>query len=168
MVIVVMGVSGSGKTSVGQALAVALGADFQEGDELHPAANIAKLRAGIPLDDVDRAPWLARLAGWIAAEQHTARAGVVSCSALKRAYRQQLRGAAEGLRFVYLRVPREVLHERVSRRRHFMSASLLDSQLETLEEPRGEPDTLTVDGTHAIDRLVADVRHWLASGTTAT
>ena len=164
MVIVVMGVSGSGKSSLGEALALALGADFQEGDAFHPPANLDKLHAGIPLDDVDRAPWLARIARWIANEKALQRTGVVSCSALKQRYREQLRAAGDDVRFVYLRVPRDGLRRRLEGRRHFMSPALLDSQLETLEEPRGEPGVLTVDGTHAIEPIVAEVRDWLASG----
>lgn len=162
MVIVVMGVSASGKSSLGQALARAVGADFQEGDDLHPPANIDKLHAGMPLDDTDRAPWLERIAIWIAGEQRLQRTGVVSCSALRRCYREQLRRAAHDVRFVYLRVSRDELQQRLNQRRHFMSVALLDSQLRTLEEPHDESDVLTVEGSHAIDQIVADVRHWLA------
>lgn len=162
MVIVAMGVSGSGKSSFGRALAQAIDADFQEGDDLHPPANIAKMHAGVPLDDGDRAPWLARIALWIEGEQSLQRTGVISCSALKRAYRDQLRRAADDVRFVYLHVSRDALQQRLSQRHHFMPAALLDSQLRTLEEPCDEPDVLTVDGTYGIDRIVADVRYWLA------
>ncbi|MEO8809150.1 MAG: gluconokinase [Rhodanobacter sp.] len=161
MIIVVMGVSGSGKSTLGQALAAAIGADFQEGDDLHPPANIAKMRAGLPLDDEDRAPWLERIATWIASERSSQRQGVVACSALKRRYRQRLRQAADGMRFIYLQVSPNALQERLQRRTHFMPAGLLDSQLRTLEDPRNEPDVLLVDGADDLARIVADARRWL-------
>jgi gluconokinase len=132
MVIVVMGVSGSGKSTLARALAEAWNWDFQEGDELHPPANIDKMRAGLALDDDDRQPWLERVAAWIAAELARGRDGVVTCSALKRRYRDRLRRAGAGVRFVCIELPPAELERRLRRRRHFMPASLLDSQLRTL------------------------------------
>lgn len=161
--VVVMGVSGSGKTTLGTALAAALGVPFEEGDTLHPVANIAKMHAGVPLDDADRAPWLDAVAAWLAG--HAGTGGIVSCSALKRAYRDRLRCADPNLRFVLLDVDRATLADRVSHRPgHFMPASLLGSQLDTLEPPDGEADALTVDGTAGVERNVARVRAWLAAG----
>lgn len=162
MIIVVMGAAGSGKSTLGRALAEFIGADFQEGDELHPPANIEKMRAGLPLDDADRAPWLERIALWMAGERDSQRAGVVACSALKRRYRERLRHAVSDVRFIYLRVPREELQQRLRQREHFMPVALLDSQLRTLEEPQDEADVLTVAGTHDIARLIAHASDWLA------
>jgi gluconokinase len=131
-VIVVMGVSGSGKSTVGGLLAERLGVPYAEADDFHPAANIAKMSAGRPLDDADRAPWLDAIAGWIAGRGD--RGGVVSCSALRRRYRDRLRAAAPGLIFVHLDGPPELIASRLAARmRHFMPAGLLDSQLEALE-----------------------------------
>jgi gluconokinase len=158
MVIVVMGVSGSGKSHLGKALAAAEGWDFQEGDELHPAANIAKMRAGVPLDDDDRGPWLDRIAAWIADHLRADRPGVVACSALKRRYRDRLRRAGGGVRFVYLRVPHDELLRRMRQRHHFMPPSLLESQLQTLEEPAMETDALTVSGEGDIAATLAAAR----------
>ena len=163
MIVVVMGVSGSGKSKLGRALAEAHGWDFQEGDELHPQANIDKMRAGEPLDDADRAPWLERVGIWMAGELHAHRQGVISCSALKRRYRDVLRRAGSDVRFVFLQIPRDELLRRLQRRDHFMPASLLDSQLQALEEPLGEPDVLTVSGTPDMARELAKVRDWLAT-----
>ncbi len=162
MVIVVMGASGSGKSTLGRALAGAMGMDFQEGDELHPPANIARMHAGVALDDAERAPWLERIAAWIDGERDARRDGVISCSALKRRYRDRLRRAAGDVRFVHLQVPRDELQRRLRQREHFMPANLLDSQLQALEEPLGEPDVLTVAGDHDIARIIADVSRWLA------
>ena len=162
MIVVVMGVSGSGKSTLGRALAAANHWDFQEGDELHPQANIDKMRAGKPLDDADRAPWLERVGAWMAGELQAHRAGVVSCSALKRNYRERLRHSGGYVRFVLLQVPRGDLLHRLRHLDHFMPASLLDSQLQVLEEPLGEPDVLTVSGTRDMAVLLAEVRDWLA------
>ncbi|MFD1486463.1 gluconokinase [Ancylobacter vacuolatus] len=151
--IVVMGVSGCGKSSVGQALADRFGADFIEGDALHPPASITKMARGEPLDDEDRRPWLAMICRTIADSRAAGRGVVVSCSALRRAYRDQLRTAGP-LDIVFLSGSRAVLAERMSQRAgHFMPLALLDSQLATLEVPTGEADVVTVD----IDRPLADV-----------
>jgi gluconokinase len=133
---VVMGVSGSGKSLIGAALARALGIEFVEGDEYHPAENVERMSSGIPLTDDDRARWLRSLAVRLREAKDAGTGLVMSCSALKRSYRDVLRAEAGELRFVYLRGPRALLDERLaSRRGHFMPPSLLDSQLATLEEP---------------------------------
>lgn len=160
-VAVTMGVSGAGKSSFGAALAHSLRCPFQEGDDLHPPTNIAKMHAGIPLDDADRAPWLARVADWIADTLLAGRDGVVSCSALKRAYRDRLRAAGTGVRFVYLRVPEAELLRRMEQRQHFMPPILLRSQLDTLEEPIDESDALIVDGLRPLDEEILATRRWL-------
>lgn len=154
--LVVMGVSGCGKTTVGAALAKRLGWDYQEGDAFHPPANVAKLRAGHPLHDEDREPWLAAIAEWIDARRSQNRPGIVGCSALKRIHRDFLRAGRPQVWFVYLRVPHVELQRRVATRHHeYMPASLLDSQLQTLEEPAvDESRTLTID---AIGTLSATV-----------
>lgn len=161
MVIVVMGVSGSGKSTLARALAEAWNWDFQEGDELHPPANIDKMRAGLALDDDDRRPWLERVAAWIAAELARGRDGVVTCSALKRRYRDRLRRAGAGVRFVCIELPPAELERRLRRRRHFMPASLLDSQLRTLEVPDAAENVLVVAGEDATEDIVAAVGRWL-------
>ncbi|MDQ7809216.1 gluconokinase [Amycolatopsis sp. A133] len=130
-VIVVMGVSGSGKTTIGTALANALDVEYAEADTFHPKANIDKMTAGTPLTDEDRAPWLAAIAGWI--RDHQAAGGVVTSSALKRRYRDVLRSGGD-VWFAHLHGDREILAERMqSRSGHFMPVSLLDSQLADLE-----------------------------------
>lgn len=147
-----MGVSGSGKTSVGEAVARAFGYRFIEGDALHPQANIAKMSAGIPLADEDRWPWLREIGRQLSS---SAEPLVVSCSALKRSYRALLRESADrDLVFVYLKGSHAVLAGRMQHREgHFMPASLLDTQLATLEEPIGEPLTVAVN----VDQSTADV-----------
>ena len=131
MRIVVMGVAGSGKTTVGKRLAARLEAEYVEADDVHPSANVEKMSAGIPLTDDDRWPWLERLRSELAERQRV----VVTCSALKRSYRDVLR-RADGVRFVFLDVDREVLEARLADRTdHFMASSMLDSQVDTLEPP---------------------------------
>jgi gluconokinase len=131
-----MGVSGSGKSLIGAALARALGVDFVEGDDYHTAANVARMASGIPLTDDDRAEWLRSLAARIRKAKESGTGLVVSCSALKRSYRDILRGAAGELQFVFLQGSRALLAGRLtSRRGHYMPPSLLESQLATLEEP---------------------------------
>jgi gluconokinase len=144
-VLVVMGVSGSGKSTLAARLAAELDCDLAEGDELHPPANVAKMAAGVALTDEDRAPWLAAVAAWIDAEIEAGRSGVVTCSALKRSYRDLLRRPE--VRFVYLEVGRAELERRLAvRRGHYMPASLLDSQLAALEPPQADEDVITVNG----------------------
>jgi len=132
VVLVVMGVTGTGKSTVAGLLAGLLGWDLEEGDDLHPDANVAKMRAGHPLTDEDRWPWLDRIAAWIQVHTQSGTPGIITCSSLKRSYRDRLRGP--GVVFVHLDGTREELQARLNRRRdHFMPASLLDSQLQTLE-----------------------------------
>jgi gluconokinase len=157
-VLVVMGVAGAGKSTVGRLLAERLGVPFREGDDLQPPENVAKMAAGIPLTDDDRWPWLERVAGWVASRRRAGGGGVVTCSALKRAYRDRI-AAGGGVVFVFLVLDRETLHERLAHRRgHYMPAVLLGSQLETLEEPRsGEPVVLvpaTASPEDLVDRIL--------------
>lgn len=145
---VLMGVSGSGKSTVAGELAAQLGWPFAEGDDLHPAANVATMRAGQPLTDEDRRPWLARIRAWIEAREAADENGIVTCSALKRRYRDQLsaEGSDPAVRFVHLTGTRDQLLSRLrARRGHFMPASLLDSQLADLEPPGPDEPAITVD-----------------------
>ncbi|MFB6439196.1 gluconokinase [Streptomyces sp. NPDC056411] len=131
-VIVVMGVAGTGKTTIGPLVAAALGVPYAEGDAFHPAANITKMSAGVPLDDADRGPWLDAIGAW--AHGRAGRGGVVSCSALKRAYRDRLVSAAPGLVFLHLTGDRALIVSRMADRTgHFMPTALLDSQFAALE-----------------------------------
>lgn len=152
-----MGVSGSGKTTVGSALAAALGRRFVDADDLHPPANVEKMAAGVPLTDDDRRPWLDAV-GAVLAEGGV----VVACSALRRAYRDRLRAAAPGLRLVFLHGTRELLAERMGHRDHFMPVTLLDSQLATLEEPGPDEHPLSFDVARPVDEIVADAAEALA------
>ena len=158
-----MGVSGSGKSHVGAALARACGVGFVEGDALHPAANIARMRAGMPLDDADRRPWLAAIAAAIAT--HRGEGVVVACSALRRAYRDVLRQADPALRLLYLRVPCDELARRLRERTHFMPARLLDSQLATLEEPGADERAIVLDADADLATTVAVARQALSIST---
>lgn len=163
MVIVLMGVSGSGKSTIGNALAAAERWDFQEGDDLHPQANLDKMRAGQPLDDDDRRPWLDRVAAWMADELARGRDGVITCSALRRDYRDQLRRAGSGVRFVDVEVAPSVLDQRLRHRDHFMPVALLESQLQTLESPNGEADACTISGEQPISHIVATIARWVSN-----
>jgi gluconokinase len=157
--IIVMGVSGSGKTTLAEALAKRLGFLFLEGDTLHPRSNVEKMRAGTPLNDADRLPWLQAIGHAIADHVQAGRSVVAACSALKRAYRGTLDEAA-GMRlsFVLLDVPADVLAQRMAHRPgHFMPASLLQSQLATLERPGAGENALVLDGTRPAAELVEAV-----------
>jgi gluconokinase len=151
---VVMGVSGCGKSLIGAAFAAAIEARFIDGDDLHPQANIDKMRRGDPLDDQDRAPWLAAVGGALATDQT-----VIACSALKRTYRDQIRAkAGQPVTFLFLRGARDTLVDRVaSRPGHFMPPSLLDSQLATLEPPGPDEPHLTQDIEQTPDKIVANL-----------
>ena len=155
--VVVMGVSGSGKSLIGTALAAKLGLPCVEGDQLHPAVNVAKMSSGIPLTDEDRWPWLDRVGEELRARTADVGGAIAACSALKRIHRQRLRDAAgRNLRFVFLRGKRATLAERLTaRKHHFMPASLLDSQLATLEDPTGEEGVCTIDVEATPDDIVA-------------
>jgi gluconokinase len=155
--IVVMGVSGSGKSTVGALLAAELGLPFIDGDQLHPPSNRQKMAAGVPLDDADRAPWLDAIAAVLD------RAPViVACSALKRRYRDRLRAAAPTLRFIYLAAPPALLARRLAGRSHeFMPSSMLKSQLDTLEPPDADEAALTVDVDSTPQAIVERAAQWL-------
>jgi ribose 5-phosphate isomerase A len=145
-VLVVMGVSGSGKSTVAQALAVRLGWPFEDGDLLHPEINIAKMHAGMALTDADRAPWLEAVAAWIDEQRAKGQPGIIACSALKRRYRDSIIGDRAEVRLIYLRGTRGLITERLAGRHgHFMPASLLLSQIDTLEEPGPDEDPLIVE-----------------------
>ncbi|WP_235531161.1 MULTISPECIES: gluconokinase [unclassified Nocardioides] len=153
--IVVMGVSGSGKSTVGAALAQRLGVPFADADDFHPPANIAKMTAGIALDDTDRGPWLEAIGEWLAA--HESHGGVVSCSALKVDYRDRLRDHAPRTTFVHLHGSREVIARRqASRPGHFMPSSLLDSQFDTLEPLASHEAGLVIDVDQDVDAIVQE------------
>ncbi|POZ63415.1 gluconokinase [Chromobacterium alticapitis] len=144
--IVVMGVAGCGKSSVGKMLAEALGASFIEGDSFHPQENIERMRAGIPLDDASRAGWLAALAEQLSAARTSGHATVLACSALKRRYRDALRGGDPELRFVHLQGEAELIAARMRERSgHFMPESLLASQFADLEPPEMDERAIAVD-----------------------
>ena len=157
--LVVMGVSGSGKTTVAELLAKKLDWPFIEGDRLHPPANVEKMRQGIPLTDADRAPWLDRIGEELKNWAAEGRSGVMTCSALKRAYRDRIRSARPDVRFVYLKGSQRSIEARVAARHHeYMPASLLRSQFDTLEEPTpDEPGVVTVDAGGSADDEVAAV-----------
>ncbi|OBI77048.1 gluconokinase [Mycobacterium sp. E740] len=151
--IVVMGVSGSGKSTVGAALAQRLRVPFADADDFHPPANIAKMTAGVPLDDDDRYPWLEAIGGWLA--EHCATGGVISCSALKRKYRDQLRRHCAELEILHLSGTPEVIGKRqASRPGHFMPASLLLSQFNTLEPLGSDERGIAIDVDQSIDAIV--------------
>ncbi|SDJ93244.1 gluconokinase [Streptomyces indicus] len=153
-VVVVMGVTGTGKSTVGQLLAEELGVPYAEADEFHSPANIEKMRSGTPLTDEDRWPWLDAIGAWAASR--AGRGGVVSCSALKRVYRDRLRAAAPDLVLVHLTGSRELITERQSAREgHFMPASLIDSQFATLEELGADEAGVVVDVTPAPEEVAA-------------
>ena len=165
--IVLMGVSGSGKTTVGEALAARLAMPFVEADALHPKANRDKMSAGIPLTDDDRWPWLDIVGARIEEVRREGHGVVATCSALKRVYRDRLRAKVTGpLLFVLLDSPPDVLAGRMANRKgHFMPPALLTSQLATLEKPMpDEPAMLVVDGTRPVTELVAAIAEKLRSG----
>jgi gluconokinase len=155
-IIVVMGVSGSGKTVIGSRLAEALGGRFAEGDRFHPPENIKRMSAGLPLRDEDRWGWLDAIASEIGEAERHGETLVVACSALKRVYRDRLRLASRNLRFIYLEVGRDAAAARVAARKgHFMPASLVDSQFAALEPPALDESTLKLDATKDPAELVA-------------
>jgi gluconokinase len=154
LVILLMGVSGAGKTTVGQLLAARVGCEFADADDYHSAANVAKMHSGVPLTDADREPWLetlrALITGWIAAKK----TAVLACSALKQSYRDRLRVTPE-VQIVYLKVSqRELRHRLRLRQGHFMTEAMLDSQLATLEQPEG---AILVDGERPSEEIVVEI-----------
>lgn len=159
MVVIVIGVSASGKSTLARALADALGCDFVEADDFHPPANIAKMSRGIPLEDEDRWPWLDSLNAALRWHVANARDVVLACSALKEVYRQRLRLGVESPWFVHLHADADLLRRRLARRRdHFMPPELLASQLATLEPPT---DAVVVDAAQSLETQVALVRRTL-------
>ncbi|ADZ44233.1 TPA: gluconokinase [Yersinia enterocolitica] len=154
--IIVMGVSGSGKTTVGEAVARRIHAKFIDGDDLHPRANIQKMGSGHPLNDEDRMPWLERLSDAAYSLHHKNESGIIVCSALKRRYRDRLREGNPEMAFLYLKGSFDVIMERLKARSgHFMPTDLLKSQFEALEEPGSEePDVICVDIDADIDEVV--------------
>jgi gluconokinase len=160
--LVIMGVAGCGKSSLGAAVAQATGLRLIEGDDFHSPASRAKMRSGIALLDADREGWLSALGEQL--QGHT-EGLVLTCSALKRSYRERLRQAAPGLRFVFLDISREQAQARVTARaaQHFFSTSLVDSQFATLQAPTGEPGVLRVDALKPLAELQAEVTQWLGS-----
>jgi ribose 5-phosphate isomerase A len=157
-VLVIMGISGAGKSTVAHELTVRLGWSFEEGDALQPPSNIAKMHAGIPLTDEDRGPWLERVAMWIDAQRAKREPGIITCSALKRSYREIVIGDRPEVRLVYLRGRRNLVAEHLARRNgHFMPASLLQTQIDTLEEPDPSEDPLTLDAAGPAEEIAQEI-----------
>jgi gluconokinase len=155
-VLVIMGVSGSGKSTVAGILAGQLGWDLEEGDDLHPPANVAKMAAGQPLNDEDRWPWLDKVASWIREHTTAGMPGIITCSALKRVYRDRMRGP--DVVFVHLSGGRDVIGKRLAGRLgHFMPTALLDSQIATLESPGPDENVLVVDVGHTPAEEAAEI-----------
>ena len=152
---IVMGVSGCGKTSVGKSLARSLGWDFYDADDFHPPANVAKMANGIPLDDSDRAPWLATLHDLISSSLKADKPGVLACSALKERYRQRLMDGNEGVQLIYLKGSYDLIWSRMEKRTdHYMKPHMLKSQFVTLEEPM---NALTMDVSISVDDIVQEI-----------
>src|SRR4051812_38294296 len=159
-VLVIMGVSGSGKSTVAGILAGQLGWDLEEGDDLHPAANVEKMRAGTPLTDEDRWPWLEKVADWIRDHTNSGLPGIITCSALKRVYRDVLRG--DNVVFVHLAGNKDTIAQRLSARLdHYMPSTLLDSQISTLEPPGPDENTLAVNlGRRPAEEAAEIIERW--------
>jgi carbohydrate kinase (thermoresistant glucokinase family) len=161
-VLIVMGVSGVGKTTIAEALAQKLGWAFQEGDALHPPSNVQKMHAGVPLTDEDRAPWLAAIKRWIDARVKAGEPGLVTCSALKRSYRDFLVDGRADVRILYLHSDEATIEARIDHRTgHFMPASLLETQLQTLEEPGPDEQPITVEVAGTVEATVSAALHAL-------
>jgi gluconokinase len=159
VIAVVMGVSGSGKTTIAALLSAALGCQFQEGDDLHPPENVEKMHSGTPLTDADRLPWLRKIAEEIDGWRARGESGVLTCSALKRSYRDTIIGDRSNVTLVYLRGSHDLIHRRMAaRHEHFMPVALLDSQFAALQEPTPDENPITVDvgapPTEIVDEIV--------------
>jgi gluconokinase len=160
MIAVVMGVSGTGKTTVSVLLAAALGCQFQEGDDLHPPANVEKMHSGTPLTDTDRMPWLHKIAAEIDSWRAHGESGVLTCSALKRSYRRIIVGDRPEVTLVYLKGSHNLIRRRMAaRHEHFMPVALLDSQFATLEEPTPDEHPITVDVGAKPAEIVNEIVH---------
>src|SRR6185437_15719332 len=158
VVLVTMGVSGAGKTTLGEMLAARLGWPFKEGDELHPPANVAKMKSGHPLNDADRAPWLAAVGEWIDGWVAAGESGVISCSALKRAYRDTIAAGRPAVRFVFIDLDEETIAARLQRPEHaYWPPALLHSQFEALQVPTPDEPVIIVDGHASRDAQVDEV-----------
>lgn len=158
-IVVLMGVAGCGKSTIGEALSRVLGWPFRDADSFHPEANVAKMSRGLPLDDADRAPWLAAIAGWIEAQQAAGQRAIVSCSALKRRYRDVIASGRPGVCLVHLAGTLAVIEARMAARRdHFMPLSLLKSQFEALEPPDADEHALVVDVARTPEEILATIR----------
>jgi gluconokinase len=155
--LVIMGVSGVGKSALGSRVAADLGYVFADADDFHPPANLAKMSRGEPLNDEDRAPWLGALSEWLSEQNAAGRSSVLACSALKRRYRDVLRNSTQNVIFVHLTTPRDVLLQRIRARSHFMPSTLLDSQLETLEPLAPDERGLTLDASDTLESAVANL-----------
>jgi carbohydrate kinase (thermoresistant glucokinase family) len=161
-ILIITGISGSGKTTIATALAQLFGWPFKEGDDLHPASNITKMHSGHPLDDRDRWPWLQKLTDWIDGWRQVGDSGVITCSALKRSYRDFLTSGRPEVRVVYLHGDRAVIAARLAARKgHFVPATILDSQIATLEEPDPDEDSIRVDVDQLVEDIVAEIVHKL-------
>ena len=162
VIAIVMGVSGSGKTTVAVLLAAALGCQFQEGDDLHPAANVKKMHGGTPLTDADRWPWLQRIAEEIDGWRTRGESGVMTCSALKRTYRDIIVGNRPDVTLVYLKGSHDLIHRRMAARHgHFMPVALLDSHFATLQEPTPDEHPIVVDVGGRPAEIVEEIVHQL-------
>jgi gluconokinase len=158
MIVIVGGVAGSGKSTVGMLLASGLGWDFADADSFHSEANIAKMRSGVPLTDADRRPWLAAITAWIDERIAAGQSAVAGCSALKRAFRDELLAGRPDVWLVFLQISRELAHARLAARHgHFFTAKLMDSQFAELEPPQDEPRVLVLDADQGADRMAAEI-----------
>jgi len=166
--LVVMGVAGSGKTTIAKALGDRIGWTFKDGDAFHPASNVEKMRSGYPLTDADRWPWLRAIAAELDRTRDAGEHLVVACSALKRAYRDILIGQRSGVRLIYLKGSRNLILQRLRQRRgHFMPPELLDSQFATLEEPGGDEHAIVADISASVDAIVDDIVRQLQRSSSA-
>lgn len=168
MIIIVAGIAGSGKTTVGKLLAGRLGCEFEDGDMLHPAANVAKMHAGVPLTDADRWPWLHIIQAWIDQRISAGQTAVLACSALHRRYRDAMLDGRPDAQMAFLEISREVAAARLARRHgHFFPAQLLDSQLRALQPPGPDERVLVIDASQQADEMAAEIAGRLGVGPPA-